>query len=484
MKKLILSFLSVILIQKGISQTIDYFGQTPPGDSAVMFAPGIISLTNRMEAGITFSPDGNECFFEIYEPNTPYLHKIYFTRRVNNIWDVQIEAPFSANNSNNFTNPIFSVNGKKLFFTKLNTDYTNGDIYMIERTTNGWSNPKPLSASINSDSQELGYTETADGVGYFNSVRPGGFDTAYGDIWCKYPSSDQAENLGAKVNTNTVDSEPCIAPDGSFLILGRTTLTSIGNLYICFNKGNNQWTQAINMNNSGAKINNNSVHHMNPSLSPDGKFLFFARHNGPILDIYWVSTHVLVGLKKSAFDLKLSKQIPNMNIKTDSAVHYIIPANTFTCKEGTGALKYSATLSNGLPLPSWLTFNADTRTLWGTPKQTETDSIKITATYTDDISASCIFKITVSARTEIIRSEGQNIKIFPNPTKGMLRISLSAPLKLANAEIYNNEGKLLIKKTFRSTPDATINLTGYPKGIYIIKVITDGIDYKEKIVID
>ena len=38
-----------------------YFGQSPPGTTPVVFAPGILSLTSRFEIGLGFSPDGTEC---------------------------------------------------------------------------------------------------------------------------------------------------------------------------------------------------------------------------------------------------------------------------------------------------------------------------------------------------------------------------------------------------------------------------------------
>jgi hypothetical protein len=65
MKKLLLIIAIAFLIQMGNAQTksIDYFGQTPPGDEAVIFAPGIISLPNCLEVKIAFSPDGKFLFF-------------------------------------------------------------------------------------------------------------------------------------------------------------------------------------------------------------------------------------------------------------------------------------------------------------------------------------------------------------------------------------------------------------------------------------
>ncbi len=39
-----------------------YFGQDPPGVTAHVFAPGIISIRGGLEYGCCFSPDGRECY--------------------------------------------------------------------------------------------------------------------------------------------------------------------------------------------------------------------------------------------------------------------------------------------------------------------------------------------------------------------------------------------------------------------------------------
>ena len=54
---------------------IDYLGQTPPGDSAVIFAPGIISQTGRKERTLTFTPDGKEIYFTVINGNNDYTIK-------------------------------------------------------------------------------------------------------------------------------------------------------------------------------------------------------------------------------------------------------------------------------------------------------------------------------------------------------------------------------------------------------------------------
>ena len=47
----------------------------------------------------------------------------------------------------------------------------------------------------------------------------------------------------------------------------------------------------------------NVAHHNSPSLSPDGKFLFFVRHEDMMnMNVYWVSTSVIVELKVRALE--------------------------------------------------------------------------------------------------------------------------------------------------------------------------------------
>jgi hypothetical protein len=79
------------------------------------------------------------------------------------------------------------------------------------------------------------------------------------------------------------------------------------------------------------------------------------------------------------------------------AVSLALASNTFTDPQGQ-ALTYSATLANGQALPSWLTFNAGTKTFGGTaPATAQTLAIKVTATDTAGLSASETFNATVQA---------------------------------------------------------------------------------------
>ena len=51
----------------------------------------------------------------------------------------------------------------------------------------------------------------------------------------------------------------------------------------------------------------------------------------------------------------------------DGFFSFTVPTNTFADVDAGDSLTYTATLANGNPLPSWLTFDANTRTFSGTP---------------------------------------------------------------------------------------------------------------------
>jgi hypothetical protein len=290
MKKGLLLIILFLIIKSSFGQQFtefkgDYLGQTPPGNKAVKFAPGIISLSNRHEILITFTPDGNECYIDCYIGDSS---KIYYTKRVNNTWTEQVEAPFSL--GQNVVLSSLSTNGNRLFFE------TFSGIWKVERTKSGWVKPQLLPLPITSDDHS--YYETADGVAYFGSKRPGGLGKKL-EIWrvsCKDDHYQKAENLGPIINCTKRNLTPCIAPDESYLIYTQSDGT-YEHLYISFNKRNGEWTVPVNMDRNGENINRRFQNR--PTLSPDGKYLFFNMHDPSTKegDIYWVSTSIIDSLK-------------------------------------------------------------------------------------------------------------------------------------------------------------------------------------------
>ncbi len=101
-----------------------------------------------------------------------------------------------------------------------------------------------------------------------------------------------------------------------------------------------------------------------------------------------------VGLPNQAplLDFALSDQ----TAPRQAAFQYTVPDYTFSDPEG-GALTYGAVLADGGPLPSWLSFNAQTRTFGGEPAEPGQFSVRVTATDPAGGMASDMFEIVVPA---------------------------------------------------------------------------------------
>ncbi len=91
--------------------------------------------------------------------------------------------------------------------------------------------------------------------------------------------------------------------------------------------------------------------------------------------------------------------VRSLATKANVAWSYQVPANTFTDIESQGALSYSARRANGATWPSWLTFDASTRTFSGTPPTgTSADyQIEIIGTDQSGLSATASFTLYVRA---------------------------------------------------------------------------------------
>uniref|UniRef100_UPI0010F697F4 cadherin-like domain-containing protein n=1 Tax=Pseudomonas sp. D(2018) TaxID=2502238 RepID=UPI0010F697F4 len=91
----------------------------------------------------------------------------------------------------------------------------------------------------------------------------------------------------------------------------------------------------------------------------------------------------------------LAIALTDQTASEDSPFSFTVPADTFADVDG-DALSYSATLANGDPLPSWLSFDPATRSFSGTPGNAEVGSLSLRVTATDgSLSASADFNLNI-----------------------------------------------------------------------------------------
>ena len=95
----------------------------------------------------------------------------------------------------------------------------------------------------------------------------------------------------------------------------------------------------------------------------------------------------------------VANAIPDQSATAGTAFSYAFPANTFSDADTGDTLSYTATKADDTALPTWLAFDASTRTFSGTPQAADiaTVAVKVTASDGDGGSVSDTFDITVAA---------------------------------------------------------------------------------------
>ncbi len=153
----------------------------------------------------------------IYLTNLKFYSAVYFTRRTGDSWSPPENINPQILSDGEFYPTALSYDGKELYLVKRNPK--NSDIYSSHYVNGEWTIAKPLNKNINSSSDETSATITKDGnTLYFTSNRSGsrGFDI-YKSI--KGPDGEwgKAENLGKVINTKEDEATPSISPDGKTL---------------------------------------------------------------------------------------------------------------------------------------------------------------------------------------------------------------------------------------------------------------------------
>jgi hypothetical protein len=91
--------------------------------------------------------------------------------------------------------------------------------------------------------------------------------------------------------------------------------------------------------------------------------------------------------------------ISDLTATVSTLFNFTLPADTFNDPDG-NPLSYSTNLEDGSELPSWLIFDATTRTFIGTPLENHLGSLNIKVTASDgSLSVNDIFTLTVNAVT-------------------------------------------------------------------------------------
>ncbi len=271
--------LVILFVQSGSAQEKiklpSYFSSVAL-NKPVIFAENVIS-TGDFESHPAFSPGGDTLYFVKSAPDfSTWTICVSFFR--NGKWTKPEVAPFSG--KYNDADPFITFDGEKLFFisdrpvNKNDSAKTDTDIWMMQKTKSGWSQPTHVDYPVSSNASEWYPTLTKNSSLYFGSGREGGKGKT--DLYkCSFSNNKYSEavNLGDSINTAFEEYEPFIAPDESYLIFMAIRPEGIGggDFFISYNK-KGIWSKAKSL---GEPFNSPGTKY-SPKISPDNKYFFFS----------------------------------------------------------------------------------------------------------------------------------------------------------------------------------------------------------------
>lgn len=296
-----------------------YLAQSPPGTSAELFAPEIVS-TEAVELNSVFTPDGREFFFtrlidgpdetgEYPGKTRSIMHHIVYE---NGAWSearplrLYPDAPHTW-----AVDMSVSPDGLRLYFmgphlVEPESERSDLNLWVSSRVNGEWSEAEPLPAPLNSEANEIYSSVAADGSLYFTSNRPGSSVSGASGLYRAQALDNGGfgEPVNAGIEPERGLGDTFVAPDESYAIFTglRKEGYGSGDLYVVFRNADGGWGEPVNL---GPDVNSEILDYC-PMVTPDGKYLFFSRRrsdppggwpNVAEGDVYWVDASVIERLR-------------------------------------------------------------------------------------------------------------------------------------------------------------------------------------------
>ena len=148
-----------------------YLGQSPPGKIPTIFAPGLIST----DLGEGCSGWGNDMEYFIFQRWDNGKARLYILNQENGVWSEPELLPFVEKYQvGDFT---IAPDGKtlvfasRIFIEEIGAEGEGGNIWMVEKTSTGWTEPKHVGPPVNTKFHDSYPCISANGNMYFFSVK-------------------------------------------------------------------------------------------------------------------------------------------------------------------------------------------------------------------------------------------------------------------------------------------------------------------------
>ncbi len=282
-KLVLFGFVAAVVVGSGSANAEFIFG-TPTN-----LGPTVNS--SALDSVPSISADGLELYFSSGRPGGYGSLDIWVTKRPtkDDPWGTPVNLGSTVNSSYDDPTPSISADGLTLYFSSNRAGEGGYDLWLTTRATvsDPWGTPVNLGSTVNSSYDETSQSISADGLSiYFSSYdrhRPDGYGGR--DIWVTTrPTTNdpwgQPVNLGPTVNSSHHDWRPSISADGLSLFFPSNRPGGYGSwdLYVTMRKTKEDpWSPPVNL---GPTVNTASAE-MAPSISHDGRDLYFSDFGGP-----------------------------------------------------------------------------------------------------------------------------------------------------------------------------------------------------------
>lgn len=217
---------------------------------------------------------------------------LFYCITIGQEWSEPVKLPEPVNTGGRSSFPFITHDGKRLYFASNRDYYSTEDIYYCDWDGEKWINAVHLGPNINTFEMEHSPSVTADGKTlYFVRYTPENSYDIYYSTW-EDTGWGQAVNLGPPINTGFSEWTCCISPGGDSLIFGSFHYwKTMAPSDLCMTvKSDTGWTWPELI---FKDYKSNYSLEDAPTLSGDGKTIYFesARHVSRERDI-WCTEYV------------------------------------------------------------------------------------------------------------------------------------------------------------------------------------------------
>ncbi len=264
----------------GPAPAAPYLGQRPPGDTPRVFAPGVVS-TGDIHSRLAISPDGREMYWSTIDTTT-WSTRLVGIREIEGRWTAPATPDFAMDAS--AQSPMFAPDGSRLYF-RIRAE-TGWSTVFVERLASGWSTPRRDGVLLDCSS-----SFTRSGRVYYSS-RLESKVWGSGIFSARFTADGPSDSapLDSIINVpGAIDYTPHVAPDESFLLF-TSNRPLVGDredmhVHVSFRMADGTWSAPRRVSDVPGRF---------PSLSPDGRYLFFCGDDG---NFHWVDAKVIGRLR-------------------------------------------------------------------------------------------------------------------------------------------------------------------------------------------